>query len=106
MSTVSFIRPEPTDTLEGLGVQPGWYVRHAGCSIWFEVVGLLCGKWVECVARDPGKGTVLASIGRNFASIDEFCTGQPGSLHWISKTREKNFFDKFYPERDRIVRPF
>lgn len=35
MSAVSFILPEPTDTLEGLGVQPGWYVRHAGCSIWF-----------------------------------------------------------------------
>lgn len=102
MSAVSFIRPEPTDTLEGLGVHPGWYVRHAGCSIWFEVIEVF-GQWAQCVARDPKQGTALVSIGRNFSSIDEFCTGQPGSLRSISKTREKNFYDKFHPELDRIV---
>ncbi len=64
MSAVSFIRPEPTDTLESLGVQPGWYVRHAGCSIWFEVIEVF-GQWAQCVARDPKKGTALGDDREN-----------------------------------------
>lgn len=100
---LQFIQPNPTDTPATLGVQPGWYVRHACCSIWFEVVAVH-GDWVSCVARDPKRGTQLVSIGSNYASINEFCTGQPAGLRWIANGRAKSFYDKFFPELDQIQR--
>lgn len=98
----SFIQPNTSDTTTALGVEPGWYVRHACCSIWFEVVHVT-ERWVTCVSRDPKKGTELVSIGDNYSSINEFCTGRPSGLRWISKDRAKSFYDKFFPEVDRII---
>lgn len=42
-------------------------------------------------------------IGSNYSSINEFCTGRPAGLRWIASDRAKSFYDKFYPEFDRIV---
>ncbi len=96
------INPTPNDTPESLGVQPGWFVRHGSCSIWFEVIDVVAGRWVTCVARDPKKGTEMVSIGNFFSSITAFATACPGGS-WIAKYRKKSFYDKFYPELDRIV---
>ncbi len=98
-----FIAVKPTDTNQELGVQPGWYVRHACCSIWLEVVAVYSGS-VLCVSRDPKKVTDYVSIGDRYSSINEFCTGQPAGRQWIAKDRTKSFYDKFSPEVDRIVR--
>ena len=99
---MEIIRPQANDTVTGLGVQPGWFVRFGSCSIWFEVIDVFTDRMVECVARDPRKGTELVSIGNFFSSITAFATACPGGS-WISKDRKKSFYDKFYPELDRIV---
>lgn len=100
---MQFITPKATDTPSALGVQPGWYVRHACCSIWFEVEYVMSDRWIVCVARDPKKRTTLVTIGDNYSSVNEFCTAKPKGLSWISKGRLKSFYDKFFPEKDRIV---
>lgn len=102
-SPVRFIQPAPIDTPASLGVEPGWYVRHACCSIWFEVIGVY-GDWVSCVSRDPKRGKVLVSIGSNYSSVNEFCTARPVGLRWIASDRAKSFYDKFFPELDNIQR--
>lgn len=99
---VRFIQVKSSDTLEGLQVEPGWYVRSACCSIWCEVVSVV-GSWVVCVARDPRKGTDMVSIGDNYSSVNEFCIGKPSGLRWIAADRTKSFYDKFFPEIHRIV---
>ncbi|HHH9443057.1 TPA: hypothetical protein ACP32N_005045 [Pseudomonas aeruginosa] len=100
----SIIKCEKSTDLHQLGVAPGWYVRYACCSIWFEVTHVFEGM-VLCVARDPKKGTELAHVGDFYSAINEFCTGKPGGgAHWIAADRAKNFYDKFFPEPDKIVK--
>lgn len=59
---------------------------------------------VLCVSRDPKKGTEHVSIGDSYASINEFSAGLPAGNRWIARDRTKSFYDKFFPEVDRIIR--
>lgn len=104
-STATITRCTSETDLKQLGVQPGWFVRFACCSIWQEITYVADG-WVQCVARDPAKGKDLAFIGDHYSAIDVLADRNPGQYErWIDKDRRKSFFDKFHPERDNIVRP-
>lgn len=89
-------------SLAELGVQPGWFCRHGGCSIWFEILRVHAGA-VLCVARDPAKQTEHVFHYSGWSGLWEVADGKPPGSHWIDRARRKNFFDKFFPERDKIV---
>lgn len=104
-TTATIIRCDAKTDLAALGVKPGWFVRFACCTIWFEVL-YVADRWVQCVARDPKKGTDMAFVGDHYSAINDLCDSSPGPYaSWIDKERRKSFFDKFYPERENIVRP-
>ncbi|MBK3919946.1 hypothetical protein EGJ28_16195 [Stutzerimonas xanthomarina] len=105
MTTPTQRKPVPisNDTnLLDLGVEPGWFVRFGGCSIWFEI-GAVWADMVSCAARDPKHLTVLATVGDYYSAIDHVCQELPASERWIKLDRTKSFYDKFYPERDKIL---
>lgn len=73
-------------------IKPGDFIRHSTLLIWFEVHEVF-SDFVTCADRDPAKGTELVfkkDIQLHHDSLP------PG--HYIKMNREKNFYDKFYPE--------
>lgn len=96
-----------TRSLEQIGVQPGWFVRSAACSIWLEVQRVH-GSHITCSARDPSKLTTMVSQGLHYSGIDQLSDGSPDG-QWIAgdgspaKPRTKNFADKHHPEPHSIV---
>jgi|AZIJ01.1.fsa_nt_gi hypothetical protein len=95
------IEIEPTDDLNALGVQPGWFARYGSCSIWFEVLWV-SSNMVGVVARDPKKGTDIFSVGRHFSALARVTDTRPKHENWIAADRMKNFRDKFYPNDGKI----
>ena len=89
-------------TISEIGVQPGWFVRYGDCSIWFEVIRVYENA-VVCVHRDPARKTEYLSMGTHFSAINEFEPEAPAHSRWIAADRRKSFYDKFYPEIDRIT---
>lgn len=95
------MKAETSKTLAEIGVQPGWFCRHSGCSIWFEIITVFDNA-VVCVSRDPKKRTEYARHGEGWSAIWELSEEQPeGSV--IFKDRKKNFYDKFHPEPENII---
>lgn len=90
-------------TLADIGVEPGWYCRHSGCSIWFEVLDV-SGNALTCVARDPRQpGSTRVVHNGLWSGLWALADGRPDAYHWIDRNRRKSFFDKFHPERDKII---
>lgn len=84
-----------------LGVEPGWFVRFGGCSIWFEI-DAVWPDMVACAARDPKRVTTLATVGEYYSAIDFVCQELPSTERWVKLDRTKSFFDKFFPEQNEI----
>lgn len=72
-------------------IEKGMFVRHGDCSIYFEVESIH-GDFLMCANRDPAAGEELVFLSK----ITDVSEGPCG--HWIKLNREKNFYDKFYPE--------
>jgi len=89
-------------TLSEIGIQPGWFVRYGSCSIWFEVLDVF-DTAVSCVHRDPLRKKDFLQMGSHFSAINELSPRAPAGSRWIAADRSKSFFNKFYPERDKIV---
>lgn len=73
-------------------IKPGMFIKHGGCSIYFEVETVF-HDMVVCVSRNPNDKTELVFINQ----ITE-CVEKPCCKTWIKLNREKGFYDKFYPE--------
>ena len=86
----------PPNLIE-LGVRSGWFVRAGGCLIWFEILEVFSKNSVLAVSRDPKDVHEIYMTGDFFSSIYEVCSNVP-SGHWIKANREKNFFDKYFPD--------
>ncbi|MBK6616310.1 hypothetical protein [Ottowia sp.] len=91
-----------TRTLAEIGVQPGWFCRHGTCSIWLEVLRVFEDMLV-CVSRSPAKGTDLVMHSRTYAGLDWLSASMPVGSVILAEPRAKNFFDKFYPEREAMA---
>lgn len=95
------MKVDKNKTLLEIGVKPGWFCRHSGCSIWFEILTVY-DTAVSCVSRGPDKGTSYVRHGQGWGAISELSENKPVG-NYILKDRTKNFYDKFYPN-DSVVR--
>lgn len=85
-----------------ISVKPGWFVRMGCCLIWLEIESIW-DRMVSCAARKPKKRSSLGMVGDHFSAIDYVCAVPLAGSYWIKLDRTKNFFDKFPPERDKII---
>jgi hypothetical protein len=96
------IKVNPDSNLIELGITPKMYVRYGDCSIWFEVLKVY-KDFVICASRDPKRKTEMAMIGAYFSAINEFAQTMEKYDRFINVDRTKSFYDKFYPEIDKII---
>jgi len=92
-------------TLAELGVKPGWFCQHSGCSIWVEVLEVW-DNMLLVVARRPADQTDLVTHHPSRYSGIWTLSDELPNGYWIrgvGLNRRKNFYDKFHPELTRII---
>lgn len=90
--------------IDNIKVEEGMFCQYGGCSIWFEILHVYDGA-LSVSSRNPSKQTeYIGNYHINspmFKLSKELPTG-----NWITghgKGRKKNFYDKFYPELNKII---